>query len=73
MWPVKSTSPATAAQAEAMTCARRPPPSSRARSPVSGTVVPAARAEGMRSTVSGSGAISLITRATGGVSGPWSA
>jgi len=70
---VTSTIDATAAQAVASTWARRLPPSSRASKPVNSTVTLAASAAGRRSTVSESGAISLIARAISGVIGPWSA
>ncbi len=67
--PVTSTIADTAAHAAAIACARRPPPSSRASRAVSSTVVPAASAEGSRSTVSEADS-SLIARAISGVSSP---
>ena len=72
-WPLKRTIVPTAAHAAARARARGRPPSSPASSPVSSTMRPAAIAEGMRRTVRDPGAMSLMSRATSGVTGPWSA
>ena len=59
-------------QLAAISCARRPPPSSNASTPVTTTVPAAISAAGIRSTVNEPGAIPPITCAISGVSGPWS-
>ena len=65
-------SPTPAVQAAAMSCARVPPPASRAISAARIVVAAAASADGVRSRSSEPGAIAFIAQHSSGTSGGWS-
>jgi hypothetical protein len=71
-WPTINRIDETAMHAAASSWADRPPPNSRAISPVSTTTAPAARADGSRRATSDPGTRASIAAANAGVSGGWS-
>jgi hypothetical protein len=71
-WATASANPEQAVQAAAISCARVPPPTSRAISAARIVVRAAANADGVRSSSSDPGASEFIAQHTNGTSGGWS-
>jgi hypothetical protein len=71
-WPTASSTDETAIDAAASSWTPRPPPNSRAISPVSSTTSPAASADGSRSPTRAPSKSRSIACTSNGVSGGWS-